>query len=381
MDADAPMPPALPPAAPLPLPGSAPGEAPHAPPREAPAPPAAAVPVPPPGVAFLPTEAVLLLAVTLPRMAPAQRRAAAAFAVEDRIARPLETVHVVLGPPLSADSWLVAVVARAVLEARLEARPPGRRRLVPDALALPRPAAGEWSVLAAGGRVVVRTPDGAGFAAADAAFAAFHAAAGRPAIVLFGGAPPEGCAVARRAPLPAAPEPALARFDLTAGRRPGLAPALTAPLRRAAAIAAVAGAGHLGLAVADALALTRLREVRAAGFADALAMAGLPPATAPAAVLAAFDRAAAPAAAPALLPLLARGLAAMAGEAGRIGLRDLRFRAEGGSLAMTVEAPDLATLQRLETALAAAGIRVSAGTATAADGLAEQMFTLAGAGS
>ena len=81
----------------------------------------------------------------------------------------------------------------------------------------------------------------------------------------------------------------------------------------------------------------------------------------------------------AFLPLLAR-----VSEALRPGRRrDLaahpRLRRHGdGSLALTVEAPDLATLQAVETDLTAAGLAVSSGVATTSDTGAEVRTVIGG---
>ena len=49
-----------------------------------------------------------------------------------------------------------------------------------------------------------------------------------------------------------------------------------------------------------------------------------------------------------------------------------------GTLALTLQAPDIVTLQSVEVALKDAGFRVTAGAATTAGGLAEQQLTLLG---
>ena len=72
--------------------------------------------------------------------------------------------------------------------------------------------------------------------------------------------------------------------------------------------------------------------------------------------------------------VLTQAMAAMGPLAGQATLRDLHF--DGAQVAMTVQATDLGTLQAVETALSAASLGVMAGTATTADGLAEQQLTV-----
>ncbi|NUB42762.1 hypothetical protein GEU84_000050 [Fertoebacter nigrum] len=332
-----------------------------------PGPPLPAAPPAPPGVVWLPGEDVLLLAVELPAMPAAQRRAAIGFAVEDRIAQPLDEVDVILGPALGPSTWLAAVVAR---NRRPQA---GGARLLPDTLALPVPAAG-WAVWA-GARVLVRPADGSGFACRPTDLALFWAAAGAPPITLYAGDLPPGMAVTARAALPAAIAPALAGFDL-AQHRHGAGQGLPRGLGALAAVLTLAVAGHLALMAADVLALSRLSASREAELRVALTAAGQPPGADLDTSLARALAARQPAGQGGFLPLMAQVFAAMAPEAGHVTLRDLRYDAAEGSAQATLDAPDLATLQGLETALAAAGLAVTAGAATTGDGGAEVQMTL-----
>jgi general secretion pathway protein L len=323
--------------------------------------------VPPVGIRFVRSEDVLLVTVTLPQMPMAQRRVAVGFAVEDQIARPLDEVHVVLGPQVGA-TWLVAVVARDVLAGW----PQGR--LVPDVCMVPVPAVGEWSVFVQGARMLVRCADGTGFATNGAAFGVFHLAAGRPGLVLYGGELAEGFAVLRRDVLPPM-DARFAKFDLNAARVQSYAARLPRGWRGFVTLLVVAGLGHLALLGADTLALMRLRDGR---LADVRVAAGLPAgASVEAAVAQAMVVQQGPGQA-AFLPQLRAVFAAMDGQVGQVSVRDLRYLAEAGSIVMTVEAQDIATLQDVETALSSAGLAVAAGAATSGNGLAEQQLTITG---
>jgi general secretion pathway protein L len=62
------------------------------------------------GTLFVPGEDVLLLAVDLPIASRRHRMEALPFAIEDRIAEPLDAVHVAIGAQLSPNRYLAAVV-------------------------------------------------------------------------------------------------------------------------------------------------------------------------------------------------------------------------------------------------------------------------------
>jgi general secretion pathway protein L len=80
----------------------------------------------------------------------------------------------------------------------------------------------------------------------------------------------------------------------------------------------------------------------------------------------------------AFLPQLSTVFAAIGGQAGDVAVRDLRYLGSAGSIVMTAEAQDIATLQAVETALHDAGLAVASGAATSGNGLAEQQLTITG---
>lgn len=334
---------------------------------------------PPKGVFYLRTEQAVLLAVTLPKMAASQRRGAVQFAVEDRIAQPLDLVHVVLGPKLrdngAAADWLVAVVGADVMESQLASAPPGAQAWVLDVLALQPPQAGQWSVLALQDRILVRLADGSGFATTPALLPMLWAADGQPDIVLLGGALPAGVPVAQRMPL-AAPDPLIAGFDLRTGRFARRGAGWPKGARALAVVAALAVVGHLVLLGLDILGLSRTADAREAALRAALTEAGqAADGDVEAALTAALARQG-PAATGAFLPLLAQAFGAMAAQSGQVQIKDLRFASDQNALTLTIEAPDLAALQTAETAFAGAGLLVSAGAATTGDGAAQSQMTL-----
>jgi general secretion pathway protein L len=338
-------------------------------------------PAAPEGVAYVPGEAVLLLAVAMPDMSPAQRRAAVAFAVEDRIAQPLDRVQVILGPELpmtdAGRRWLVVVIAREVVVGLL---PLKKTRHLPDVLALPVPAPGQWAVWAGDARVLVRTADGAGFATTRAALPAYHLAAGRPGIALYGGTLEPGFTITQHSPLPTRPDLMLDRLDLTAGHDDAAGRTLPRIWRQMAAVLVFAALGHAGLLAADTWALSHIRATSEVALRDRLGQMGMAPGSdTDAAVTAALARVDG-AGGPQFLPVMNRIFAALAPRTGAVTLRDLRYDTGPDRVTLMLEAPDLATLQAVETALNEAGFAVAAGAATTGNGLAEQQLTLQGGG-
>ncbi len=329
----------------------------------------------PDGIALVPTENVLLLVVALPAMAAAQRRAAVGFAVEDRIAQALDDVQVVLGPQMAPGVWLVAVTARSVLSGLAKTDP--QALLWPDVLLVPVPRAG-WAVLAEPGRVLVRLPDGTGFATSAAAWPAFWAAAGSPGVTLFGGVLPATVPVVAQGDLPATADPALSGFDLRAGLpRSGGGQFLSRGARHLLAVCGVAMLAHLTLLVVDVTALARLAGQREQ---DLRAELNAPPGSDLDLLLAQALVARQPTDQSGVLGLLSGTFAAIAAEAGRVSVQTLRYAAAEDAAVLTLEAPDLATLQAVESALAAAGLGVTAGAATTRDGAAEVQMTIRGGG-
>ena len=68
------------------------------------------------------------------------------------------------------------------------------------------------------GRVMVRRPDGTGFAAPAEAFAALWQADGAPQVVLYGGRLPDGIPVGASGLMPATPTAEALAVDLLQGR-------------------------------------------------------------------------------------------------------------------------------------------------------------------
>ena len=317
---------------------------------------------------ILPGEDVVLMSVTLPALAPAPRRAAAAFAVEDRLAQPLEDVRVVLGSQLPAGSgqWLVAVVSEQRI-ARISAAEPDRAVLT-DVMYLPVPPAG-WAVQCTADRMLVRLADGSGFVMASGLAVDLWQAQGRPPITAYGADLPAAFGPVTTLPLPSSDGMPPDGFDLGAAavRAQGRLPRGWKPILGLI----IAGlTAHLGLVLLDGYATTRIVGDREAVLAQQLGAARAPEED----VLAAAARslsARSPASAPAFLDLLTAAYGALPPAEAGVTLRTLRYRDSDGSLTLGLAAGDIAALQDVEAGLAAAGLAVTAGPATTRNGVAE----------
>lgn len=337
-----------------------------------------------PAIVLVPSESVLLTIADLPLPTPRRRAEALPFAVEDHVAQPLTAVHVALGAEVGEGRYLAGAVSQELMQrwvAVLAEAGLARAAIVPDVLALPRPAPGGWSIDAAAGRALVRSDDGGGFALPLVNLEAAWRAAGMPACRSFGETLPPGMA-ASPADLAAAPlaarltAPAL---DLRQGAYARARRAVPPLVRRIALIAAAGVIAHGAIAAADTLALDhiaskRAQETRAlaltiapsaaigddvaAGVADLLPAYGAGPSS--------------------FLPLLGRVSAALKPLGPGTALRDISFDGSANTVAIDVEAPDIAGLQRVGQALQAAGLASESGAASAADGKAVGAFLIRG---
>lgn len=140
-------------------------------------------------VALAPGECVLLTDAAVPTRNPTRLRRALPYAVEDRLAADVETLHVAAGPRAPDGRVPVAVVARELLESWLSAlRGAGLEpdALVPEPLALPASDAGHC-VLLQGRRVVARLDHRRGFAGESGLLDAVAPVAGDVPVLDAGG--------------------------------------------------------------------------------------------------------------------------------------------------------------------------------------------------
>ncbi len=337
-----------------------------------------------PAVVLVRAEHVLMLAVELPPMAStARRRAALPFAVEDRIADPLDRVHVALGTEIAPRTWLAGVVRHDLMRAwtaRLAEAGLERASLIPDAMTLPLPGADTWAVDRAAGRAMVRAPDGTGFALPAGLLAHAWHAAGEPRCIAYGDPlpPPLASAAAMLEPEPLVRRLTAPALDLRQG--PYAPPRRQAsPIwRRVAAVAALGAAAHAAIAVADTFALERIASRRDAEVRALAAVTQPDVAFGPnldAALADMTPDAAANAPSP-FLSLLSRTGAALTGSKLSVGWRTTEFDGAAGTLTIEVETDSIADLQQIAQALAGAGLVAQPGAASADQGRAVGTFAV-----
>lgn len=298
---------------------------------------------------LVPAEDVLTIAVALPLPSHARRLAALPFAIEDRIADRLDRVHLALSSREAAGSWLAGVVDPLRMQGWLIAAEEaglGDAAVIPDALALPLPAAGRWNILRSeGGRILARLPDGTGFAAKQQLFHSVWTAAGKPecdAVPSFG---------------PNVPIVLDLRQGIFARPRQGLS--VTA--RRVAAVAAAGLLAHGAIAAADTVALRSIASQRGA---EMIALLNV---VAPGRFAAADPREAAALAAellPAggnqapgrLMPILGRVSTALAPFGNMLAMRSLDFDEAQGRLIIDADLSDPDAAASILAALRNAGL-------------------------
>lgn len=310
-----------------------------------------------PATILVPTEQVRLLAVDLPLPSHAKRVAALPFAIEDRVAEPLDSVHIALGGAIEGSRYLVGVVRHEVMARWVELADEaglGGAAMTPDALALPLPAQG-WSVDQANGRALVLSADGTGFAVPAPLLRPAWDAAGRPPVHSLGERLPDDMQ-ATSGPLVPAYAEAVARLDLRQGAYAARRARVPDFWRRLGWIVALGAAAHIVIAVADTAMLRAIADRREA---DTRALVAL---TAPGVVLG-EDVAASvtdllPSGAASVpqvfLPLVTRISAALAPLSGSLSVRAMTF--EGRALTLDLDAADPALPGRIEAALRSAGV-------------------------
>lgn len=340
-----------------------------------------------PAVVLVPSEQVLLLAVELPPMASApRRRAALPYAIEDRIADPLDSVHVALGAELAPNIWLTGIVRHELMlrwVSLLSRSGMESASLVPDALSLPVPGAGGWSVDLAAARAMVRLADGTASAMPLALLGAAWKAAGEPECVAYGDPLPPDM---HGAPAAIEPQPLAARLlqpalDLRQGPYSAPRRRIDAIWKRVALVAALGAAAHGAIAVADTLALRQnanARETEVRALAASL-QPGLVIGPDIGSALAEQAADEAPGTSSPFLALLTRSGSALATLQRPVVWRSVQFDRNLGTLTIAVEASDIAELQAATQALTGAGLKAQPGAASTDQGRAVGTIAIGGA--
>lgn len=320
---------------------------------------------------IVPSEQVLISVVHLPLKALRERVTALPFALEDQVAEPLGSLHFALGTEVSEYRHICGAVRHSVMAAwveKLEANGLLDAFVVPDALVLPMPKEGGWSVQRSDERTLVRTSDGAGFACQISMLPALWEAAGSPLCISYGEPlPPE---------IPSEPaevelEPITSRIvvpdlDLRQGLYARPRPRVSKVTRRVSYVLAAGALAHAGIAIADTIALKSIAADRREAAQELVEK--YVPGTVASEEFAVevqqlletsrgLDRTP-------FIPLMNQ-LATTLGRAGPgVTLRTLSYDGANGTLRLVVEAPDMNSLQRVQPALTAGGLEVLTDAAT-----------------
>ena len=329
---------------------------------------------------ILPGEQVSLMATVLPLRGTRAKRAALPFALEDRISAPLEDIHIALCRTLDKpDQVLAAVVDRNIMQAAVNA---GDRPVLPEIFALPAPVSVDdspvWAVWLSGARALVRVSDGTGFIIDLTMLPLIWQQAVKPPIKSYGDRLPDTIVAGSYAPQPPKPDPKDLGADLRQGAFAPKATDWTRHLKRVASIAALGLIGHLGIVIADTVALTRIadRERAAAQAAIDTMLPGIivTPDVQP--ILRRLAPVDTPPKGGAFLPMLEDLSAALLDVDSQITFRRMIFADNPARLTILVEVPGLDDLQQAEGLLRASGFRVTSGAATASAGGAEAEFVV-----
>lgn len=316
-----------------------------------------------PATILVPTGQVRLLAVDLPLPSHARRVAALPFAVEDRIAEPIDSVHLALGEQLSSGRYLVGVVRHDVMArwvALADEAGVGHAAMVPDVLTMPRPAEG-WAVSQSGGRAAVREAEGTGFEVPAALLRPAWEAAGRPDIISYGEMLPDDMQKAASALDPAAFGPAagaaVAALNLRQGPYAVRKVAGSNLWRKFAWVAAIGAAAHILIALGDTLMLRNIANLREneARAAASLAAPGVALGDDLANSITGMLPSGGAQVPQLFLPLVTRVSGALGPLAGSFAVRAMTF--QGRLLTLDLEAsPDATLAARIEAALKANGV-------------------------
>ncbi len=323
---------------------------------------------------LIPAELIAAHVVTLPKVGARQRSALLTYAVEDRVAAPIDSVQVVQGP-LRADTagQVLALVLTRDIFAVFEAQ---SAPVLPDFFLIPRPVppsdGAAWAVWRDGNRVLVRQSDGTGFAASADMLAMLWARAGKPLLFSLGEALPNDLTAQDLSENPPPPDPADMAFSLARIRRDSESRRSIALFVGSAVIAALVI--HMALALFDLSALQRLAQHERARAQAAIA--GPLPGIALEggdvdAILSRLAPVAATQSQGAFLPLLSDVTAAMVGLPTPISFRRLAWGAQENSLSVLIEGSGLDDLQQLQQLLEQQGFTVRSGAANASGGAAE----------
>lgn len=325
----------------------------------------------------VPAEHVCLHRLSLPIRSKRQRLEALPFALEDTVATNLEKTHFAICQTYPDGEFLAATIDTSIMD-RLLAEAPDIPILPEQMLLAPEPQTGEdpiWAVFRHNDRLIIRLPDGTGFAANIPAFTQIWIAAGKPILKNYGAPLPGNVSTAQFSKNGPTPVPFSPSYDLRQGPfRPALG--LMRPMQWLAAGIALAALAHIALAIANLQAQTRIADtlqaeantVLAAQF-DTITAQDSP------ALLQRHIMAKAQAARGSdFLPLMDRVSQAWLRDGAALQIQKLTW--DDNTLRLQLEAANLEALQQAQASLANADLTVTSGPATADAGSARAEFVV-----
>lgn len=327
---------------------------------------------------IVPAEHVGLHILDLPVRSSRQRREAVPYALEESLGTSLEQLHFAICETYADGRILVAVINRSIMDEHI--RNDSDAIVIAEQMLIEPPEQTEsgehtWRSFRKDDRVLIRVSDGTGFAVHAKSLFALWLASGKPAIEAYGHPLPGNIASSfkKNESFPAA---SITRtWDLRqadySNRRD-----IARPVIGIAASVALTLLGHTALMVADLNAhkeIARKLELAASSALESR-LPGLSVETPPDLLARHASGFSAKSAGSGFLPVMSDVSKAWSGDGIPVQLRQLTW--SDNSLLFVVETPDLESLQRAEASLAAAGLAVSSGSATADAGSARAEITV-----
>ncbi len=329
-----------------------------------------------PDIVFVPTERVRLAAVALPLKRADQRKASLPFAMEPLLGEPIEQTHFAIGSRLEDGRYLAcAVNIERVAQWVLTDASTRQVMIVPDVLILPIPPQDVWHVASLADRVLVRLPDGSGFATAKGLLPVFALAEGSPEcrIIIDESGRADALTYAESLVWPD-------RSTLLDLRQGAFAPGASNTVRSirvAAALTLAIVSATTVISGADALALQHVAHTREARLIEDFRIR-FPNAPAGTALMATIDSLSSNAPgrrADTFISTLSATSLALKDET-TVSVQDMAFEQAGNRLDLNVETDSLDTFQSLSSRLAQSGITAELGAATVVPGGAEGLLSI-----
>ena len=314
--------------------------------------------------------------VHVPRSNARQRQALITFAVEERIAAPLQSVQIIQGPLADASpgDHLAFVLSNDVMTQVTQEDAPH----LPEYLLIPRPPSDNgpaWAVWKEGNRAVVRCSDGTGFAANVNMLPLLWQRAGRPSLRALGEPLGADLPAENLSATPPPPDPIDVAFSFAQPRK---AAARGLAAWKWAAVAVVSALVlHMTIAALNLRALSQVAQTerRAAELAISDILPGMTLTQEVGPVLARLTPAQVVATESSFLPLLSDVSRVLTDAP--VGFRRMAWGASENTLVVLMQSPGLDDLQGIEQTLEASGFAVRSGAATAGDGGAEVEMRIA----